>query len=785
MRIPILTLFLLFLTASCAVAQQSNYWYWGNGDGLDFTDPNNPTIIQDGHEMPITHLEGTAVIGDAGGEVKYYTDGVSVWNGDDDLLPNGTGLLGGVSCTQSAIIVPNPANDFQYYLFTTNDLTGVPLTEDTRGLHYSIINDTLNNFNGDIEPDNKNVMLADSVTEKLTYAFHADKQTYWVASRTFGGFNLYRVGPEGLDTVPVFSPSPIELTETDVGITSDFGEMKFSVDGTRFASSFNDFTADTSGVEIYEFDAESGQLSNPRIVGFEKSDLITPLAYGIEFSPSGRYLYYTEFDLSNELNLYQLDVCIDSIQVADSLKTAIHTISASATIITDNIGQMKLGPDGRIYVKKIVDDGTNYVEVIDNPEAPGDEVDYLENEYDFGIIELNGTPLQFVGFSQTYPYKLEISDMVLCDPDPLTITLPPLFSDEENLTIAWSNGQAGASADFPVPEYGEYIVNITNDCQTISDTFMLTPPMVSVVPENAVLCDGETLTLTVNSNVTPISITWNDGTTGPTLTVSDPGEYSAAVELACGIFRDTAMILGPGQGGDILGPDAILCEGDEVVLDLTFLNGTYDWSTGSSDPSITVTEPGTYSVVATDECGTTYEDEVTFFGPPEPVSDFLGDDGFACAEDPVTLDASDVFGTYLWSTGSTESTIEVAEAGLYSVTVTGICDVQSIDEVLLDAITTLSEDDFQYPNAFTPDGDMENDGFLAIANVPINDYQLRVFNRWGREVYNTNDPLAAWDGSYEGEAQPMDVYVYLATGTATVCGQRVAFEKKGDLTLIR
>jgi len=64
------------------------------------------------------------------------------------------------------------------------------------------------------------------------------------------------------------------------------------------------------------------------------------------------------------------------------------------------------------------------------------------------------------------------------------------------------------------------------------------------------------------------------------------------------------------------------------------------------------------------------------------------------------------------------------------------------------------------PSAFTPNGDGEND-VLYIRGWGIKDvYEFKVFNRWGQEVFSTEDLETGWDGTFNGEPQPADTYVY-------------------------
>lgn len=89
------------------------------------------------------------------------------------------------------------------------------------------------------------------------------------------------------------------------------------------------------------------------------------------------------------------------------------------------------------------------------------------------------------------------------------------------------------------------------------------------------------------------------------------------------------------------------------------------------------------------------------------------------------------------------------------------------------------------PNAFTPNGDGDNEGFLGKGYLEgVTDFQMTIWNRWGEMVFQTNDPNEAWNGRKMnvGAMSPEGVYVYLVTFTEPR-GQRREF--KGFATLLR
>ena len=85
------------------------------------------------------------------------------------------------------------------------------------------------------------------------------------------------------------------------------------------------------------------------------------------------------------------------------------------------------------------------------------------------------------------------------------------------------------------------------------------------------------------------------------------------------------------------------------------------------------------------------------------------------------------------------------------------------------------------PNAFTPNNDGNNDMFL-IYGEDIKTLDLKIFNRWGEEVFKTNSQFIGWDGTFKNILQNPGVYVYEANITFL---DNTKVLKKGAITLIR
>jgi gliding motility-associated-like protein len=120
-----------------------------------------------------------------------------------------------------------------------------------------------------------------------------------------------------------------------------------------------------------------------------------------------------------------------------------------------------------------------------------------------------------------------------------------------------------------------------------------------------------------------------------------------------------------------LGPDQNLCPGQTTILNATTAGATYSWQNGSTAPTFTVTQAGTYSVTI-NVGGCIATDAVTVNYGVNPTVN-LGNDVTLCPGQTLNLNATFPNSTYLWQNNSTAPTFTVTQAGTYSVAVTNSC----------------------------------------------------------------------------------------------------------------
>src|SRR5688572_7206941 len=187
---------LVFFPAILSAQNEANNWLYGHFAGITFN-TSTPSALPGGQTQT---NEGTSSISDAAGNLLFYSDGVKVWNRNHIVMPNGTGLHGNQSSSQSCLIVPWPEQENLYYVFTAPDWSA------NYGLEYSVVDMTLDGGLGDVTLE-KNIILLSSSTEKLTAALHRNNRYVWVVGHSFESADFYawRISTSGIDTVPVIS----------------------------------------------------------------------------------------------------------------------------------------------------------------------------------------------------------------------------------------------------------------------------------------------------------------------------------------------------------------------------------------------------------------------------------------------------------------------------------------------------------------------------------------------------------------------------------------------------
>ena len=209
-----------------------------------------------------------------------------------------------------------------------------------------------------------------------------------------------------------------------------------------------------------------------------------------------------------------------------------------------------------------------------------------ESSTNFSVVELNAPDVQLG------------SDTVLCNAEFIEVDLTMPFT-----TILWSDGDT--SSYRILDSAGVFGVSLFNYCGGSSDNIRIqydSLPKVSL-PESVDLCEGDRINLSANiENVR--TIIWNNGIeNNNTITITEPGVYTAEVANFCGMDQASTTVFSRPLPNLNLKSDTALCPGDFLQVDLSFLEGTIEWSNGNTGKIGLLQSPGQYFVNFTDDFG--------------------------------------------------------------------------------------------------------------------------------------------------------------------------------------
>jgi len=225
----------------------------------------------------------------------------------------------------------------------------------------------------------------------------------------------------------------------------------------------------------------------------------------------------------------------------------------------------------------------------------------------------------------------------------------------------------------------------------------------------------------------------------------------------------------------------------------------YTWKFGDGMASYTYSTshqylvPGTYtlSLIVTNNtgCADTATAQVSVYDVPQ--ADFIlthtGGDIYYIGLSTLNLENITTGAvSYLWDFGNGD-TSTMFEPG-YEYTVPGKYCVRLTAENTYGCISSATRclevklpETIYIPNSFTPNGDSRNDVFeIKLQN--ITDLKVVIYDRWGQQIYYSNDPNFQWDGSYHGRRAQNDVYVYVIEAVG-IHGKQLRF--KGAVTMLR
>jgi gliding motility-associated-like protein len=248
---------------------------------------------------------------------------------------------------------------------------------------------------------------------------------------------------------------------------------------------------------------------------------------------------------------------------------------------------------------------------------------------------------------------------------------------------------------------------------------------------------------------------------------------------SCGTIKSETLLINVDRLPFIdLGNDTTLCHNSTLELNAGMGYQSYLWQDNSTDSLFLVNLGGTYNVQVENICGIDY-DTIRVTDVPLPQIDLQ--DTILCFGNAIQVDISGPgFSGYLWQDNSTNPVYTISNPGTYSVLIT---DTNSCQNSISFNVEYCPENLYlDVPSAFSPNDDGLNDILYAVG-INVENIQLAIFNRWGQKVFESNDLLQGWDGTFKGQKLNSAVFVYTISAISTEDGRTI--QKSGNISLIR
>jgi gliding motility-associated-like protein len=406
------------------------------------------------------------------------------------------------------------------------------------------------------------------------------------------------------------------------------------------------------------------------------------------------------------------------------------------------------------------------------------------------------------------------SSIVTVNPLPVALINPAVvqicFGSDTTLTATgglsyvWSSGSNTNTINIHATATASYSVTVTdaNSCTKSSTaTVTVIPTMILSAKSTEISCYGYSdgaINLTANSGLPPYTYLWNTNAANPNPRGLMAGPYSVTVtdQAGCSATASSTITSPPllGLTSSFTDPTcSSMPDNGSITLDVT--GGTppyqYLWSNNAAGTALSGAGPGSYTTTVSDANNCTigsvfslaYIYDFAIHATPS-VTIKLGDSALL----GYTISGNSGNIQTIWSNASSLSCISCSTplatpdfTTLYQVEIKNDSGCTATDTV---TVSVIPEHSIYIPNAFTPNGDGNNDVFKIYSHPnAIKFIDIQVFNRWGEEVFRSNDLNFFWDGSYMGTMQEPGIFIWQLK-VAFIDGHADEIQK-GSLTMIR
>jgi gliding motility-associated-like protein len=609
---------ILFVVIFCktATAQlEADNWVIGGESYLTFNGGSTPSQILFPSQFGIG---GSTAISpsDKNGNLLFFTNGEYLYNKNTTLFPSMGNINSGFTplkstnsnaeVSQPTLCIPYPGHDSLYIIFHiyhsfNNDLESP--------LFYSIVNTKLDNGLGDLVPGQRDIPLlnGDNVQFKLTAALHCNKKDIWVLGHLLNSDKYFSilVTENGVSTTPTFFMGNfIPNPYINSLHKNNMGCIKVSALGNRMAANMQgmEFT------ELWDFNNSTGIGTNMKMI--------------TSAPPAGETVYYALYD---------------------------HFVGPFG---------IEFSPSGNIMY---ISTSYSYYTFVNVEGNLTNAVSYLE-QYNVNLptqAQIQATQLLVKKIQGAYSGAIQVANngkMYLTTGSALSeVPNPENYGSCGFNPYVFTFGFSGRSIPIFLQSYFRYPVIAVGNCNFTTMSFNIQNP----IGVSSIAWDfGDPASGINNTSTLP----------NPTHIFSAQGSYTikAVLQNSNGCGADTIRkVVYAGEYKVFLGNDTSFCKNDTLTLRMKIPNAQNEWSNGSRDTLLKVTQPGKYWVtVRLGECVAADTINITEDALPQFT---LGNDQLICSNISTTLAPSPTYtnATYTWSNAATTPTTTITTAGDY------------------------------------------------------------------------------------------------------------------------
>jgi gliding motility-associated-like protein len=372
---------LVFFFCDSNAQLQNHTWLSGTSNlGIHFDNITNVPSVFTGKYSQTGVCGAVVAANPINGNVLFYSDGITAVDKNNQVMPNGSGLLADYATNQSSAICPVPGSCGKYYLFTNSgEATSNP---NNGNIQYSIIDMSLPGNGsvvtplGDVVSGKKNIYVQNNTTEAIAIIPQADYKAYFllIPQANSDLIKIFKIDNSGVNFYSNFN----------TGITFTYtGSVKYNLTNKKIVilSYIEDFP-----ILLCDFNDATGVISNVSQMPGTPLGNDASVFYGIhsaEWSPDNSKLYFSKYRFPSPPSggkIYQYDL-------NNPLNAPVVVYTVSATDVSSVSKGLKLGPDNKIYFLYNTTTFTDnrIIGVINNPDNAGLSCNPNANGFNFGI----------------------------------------------------------------------------------------------------------------------------------------------------------------------------------------------------------------------------------------------------------------------------------------------------------------------------------------------------------------------------------------------------------------